>query len=238
MTNLPQKWKPSFPVDKNGKMNGSMIIIGSRRSGKTFILSSLLRTLFMDKYYFVLIFTTNANRVEYQELWDKYKFCHTIAFETNGFNPGVVMKFERMNERMLNNKLKPLNTLIVFDDTAGDGQKFDRDIKRLYTRGRHVNISVIYITQDPTMVSNIWKNNSDVIIMFEQLMANRKEYVIKNFATTFKRYRKPSEEKIEFNQISNEIFREKHKCLVIDYYNRSLSWYKAPVEPKRKIISK
>jgi len=215
-----QNWTKQFPVDKTRRYNFSAIMIAPRRSGKSTLLSYLLKTKLKDKYDLIYVFcSTDASG--YEPYIKKGKvFTHFIPEAVD-----ILMEVNRDTE-------KPANILLIYDDTASMRQKYSHPIEKLFTRGRHHNISVIYLTQDARMVSNLWKSNADLMFIFRQHSYRDQEYVVNNILLGMDETKQFNNKRTEFNYYLTLLRREtskKYHMLVVDLTKHKMYWYKADI---------
>lgn len=218
-------WKPKFAIDKNGMMNFSMILIASRKSGKTELIKHFYSKYWSDKYDFVVVFTTLANQPVYEKLINGDYMIFTEDKDVDKIN--IIME---TNARRKKKNKKPLNVLAIFDDTNSRKQKWDKDILNIYTKGRHYNVSIVYATQSPTLVDNIWKENTDIMCIFKQMIRKNKEYIMDNILTGIYDTSKmtKSKEKKYYETMFDKYTNKKYHCMVIDTENGDVGTFKAP----------
>jgi hypothetical protein len=64
---------------------------------------------------------------------------------------------------------KNKNVLIILDDAVADSDMhYQKGLKILYARGRHINISVIVTTQYINSISPLMRSNSDYVFLGQQ----------------------------------------------------------------------
>ena len=224
MTKL-KKWdvkgKYSFPIDTTGRLNFSMMNIAPRRSGKTSFTRYLVKKYFYNKYDLFIVYTTEPNFKDYDAMLPDNSKIYTNLEDLDKID----IIFEKNAESE-----KPANVLLIFDDTISLKQTYDSRILDIYAKGRHYNVSIIYNTQSPTMVSNIWKENSDFIFIWDPKTAKRKRYAAENLMAGVdgKIFNKPVEERNHYLKIINEITRKKYHIIVINLVDMKLFWFKPP----------
>ena len=98
------------------------------------------------------------------------------------------------------------NCCVVFDDMLDSNQKL---IDPFFTRGRHNDLDVYYLSQ---LIFDLPKrtirNNSNIIILFQQTLKDV-EYIYKDIAGFDMSYD-------EFKSLCREAWREKYNCLLIN----------------------
>jgi hypothetical protein len=136
----------------------AMVIASKRNSGKTLMVSQLIKELVRTKKIYVpLVYSNTAH------LNGDYSFLPE----------GLVRPFKSANLKMVMEKQsampkadrKPL--LIVFDDVLGDDSALgNKDILYCYAMGRHINIHPILISQTANKVlTPAIRNNADYFIL-------------------------------------------------------------------------
>lgn len=223
-----REWKPNFPVDDKNRMNFSMMLIAKRRSGKSQLIKYLYEKYWKLRYDFVVIYTTLMNSKFYK---DFIVGEHLIYTNNEVDRMKLIMDKNAKRAKTKKGRKNPINTLIIFDDTVSRKQRFDADIMDIYTKGRHYNMSIVYATQTPTLVDTVWRENSDLIMMFKMKTRRFQEYVADhvlngildvNFQTVKK-------EKNAYIDILKKATEEKYRCLVVDYVNDELFHFKANI---------
>lgn len=216
------KWKPKFK--KN--MHFAMLIFASRNSGKSYLLRHLIRD-YLKKLYdiFVIVSDSPDTKRDFQPCMPD----STIYL--NDMNYAIIDRMSLVNKQREAEKKDPLNMLIIMDDKVGNDVKNDQNLLQLFTRGRHLNISVIFSSQAKSLASPTWLNNADFTICLKSNSAQQKRTVLENI---LKGTIDCDEEKTE-NSILRQIVREycsnQGDALVIDNAAKSannLHWYRAP----------
>lgn len=140
---LPQYW--------------TAVIASKRNSGKTYLMTQLIKRLLKQKKVDVVLVQTNSFGLN-----KDYDFLP----------PGLVMKFD---EKVLSNvwerqkktkKEDRQHVLIVLDDVLSDKLAVKSEmVARLYGLGRHASISCVVISQVANLVlTPVMKQNSDMIL--------------------------------------------------------------------------
>jgi hypothetical protein len=136
----------------------AMVIASKRNSGKTLMVSQLIKELVRTgKIHVPLVYSNTAH------LNGDYAFLP----------PGLVRKFSPANLKLVMDKQskfpkaerKPL--LVVFDDVLGDDSvQGNKDILFCYAMGRHINIHPILISQTANRVlTPPIRNNADYFVL-------------------------------------------------------------------------
>ena len=142
-------------------LNKTVLLCAKRNSGK----SRLLRYLVLCE----------------KDKFDKlFVICPTEC--VNNFYEGITTKdciFDEYNDDWvlkLINKMTDIkaqkinkNVLIILDDAVADSDMhFQKGLKILYARGRHINVSIIVTTQYINSISPLMRSNSDYVFLGQQ----------------------------------------------------------------------
>ena len=110
-----------------------------------------------------------------------------------------------------NNEIKPINkykgSVVIFDDILGAKNSSQKD--EFFTRGRHEDLDVYYISQSYfALPRQSFRNNSDILILFKQTLRDVQSmyYDIGAFDMKYD----------EFKEMCHEAWDEKYNYLCID----------------------
>ena len=152
-----------------------MLIIGPSGSGKTNTLLHFINIFHpIDKIY---LYAKDTDEKKYQYLINKREHAgiknlndpHAFIEYSNDMNDAL----EDINNY---NKNKDKKVLIIFNDMIADimrSEKFKAIVKELFTRGRKLNISIVFITQSYFRTPKDARLNSTHYILMK--MSNKKE---------------------------------------------------------------
>jgi len=218
-----KRWNKKIPIDQTKRVNFSCILIAPRRSGKTYFIQWLIeKGPLKNKYDLIMVFTTGAQVLTYEEFVDR-------KFVFGDISPEGIMTVINIVRKNNNSNEIPINTLVIFDDTCSRKEKYNRDIAKLYSNGRHSNISVIYSVQDGTLVDNIWKENSDYIFIFKCNGRRHQEYIVDNMIIGLldKEFNSVSAEKKYYINMFKEITKTEFHMMVVDFIRMDIFWFMA-----------
>jgi hypothetical protein len=149
------------------------------------------------------------------------------------FNQDVIIESKIKAVINMNSKKKgkkKINTLMIFDDTNSRKQKYSMPITDLFSKGRHFGISTIYTSQTPTLCDNIWKENSDIITIFNIRTRAYKEHTVNNLIGNplgiF--FQSVAKEKDYYIKLIDKTTSVPYQCLVYNTVDDKLYKYKAP----------
>ena len=134
-----------------------MIIIGPSGSGKTqLLLNLIMRWMKWNKLYLV------APSVDDQRCYEVLKDFNENASEIAG--ESIIEFITDINEAPSIDDIDgSVNNLVVYDDVMLDNQK---NPARIFSRGRHKNTDVIYVTQRYTQIPKVIRDNCNILAVF------------------------------------------------------------------------
>ncbi len=147
--------------------NKTLLVVAKRNSGK----SQLIRYLILvNKHYFdkmFLICPTEVVNGFYEDIIEKK--CIFTSYDED-FIKKLVDTMTRTNSKTTNDKKQ--NVLLILDDCISDATiKTSKPFELLFTRGRHINISIIFISQYlKAAITPVIRNNID-FCLFSQVNA-------------------------------------------------------------------
>ena len=208
----PQKvkislWEPEF---KKGK-HFSSLIISSRNSGKSYLCRYLLKYKLRHLYdMFIIICNNLEEREKYQDIVPT-----ELAFST--FDGDMIKEIIAANQKRSKEGKKPINWLVLMDDSIGNKIKNDDDMLQTFATGRHFNVSIIFISQNYSLCNTIWRNNSDLIFMLKQNSSQARKAIKENIIAG-SIYIEKDENKL-INKVMHNYMSKVGDVLVVDYRN-------------------
>ena len=216
------KWKPKFKKNKHF----AMLIFASRNSGKSYLMRHLIRDHLKKLYdLFIVVSDSPDTKSDFQPCLPKE------AIFLNDMNFSMLNVFAKTNEQIIKEGKEPLNLLILFDDKVGNDVKNDQNLLQLFTRGRHLNISIIFSSQSKKLSETTWLNNADYTILLKSNSAQQKKTILENVLKGTVDIQDEKQENTILRQIVREYCSNQGDALVIDNAARSnnnLHWYRAP----------
>lgn len=135
------------------------LIVGSSGSGKTNLLLNLIYNKNGLEFKHLYIFSRSIQQDAYVEL--KQNFANV----EKKLKRKIAYLFSTCDDLIPLDECEP-NSLIVFDDCLLEGQT---KIKDYFIRGRHKNLSCIYLTQSYSRVDmQVIRNNVNMLCVFKQ----------------------------------------------------------------------
>jgi hypothetical protein len=214
-------WKEKFPKLTKKILCFNAISLGSRRSGKTFLINDLLVRFLLNAFDIIIIICPKYSLYQYNDLIESYpkKILYRDYMDMK-----LINQIKEINSKVDKETLK-MNTLIIYDDMSTNKLRYDNELSSLFTTGRHAQLSIIFLTQTPTYIDNSWKNNIDLYFIFK-LRANRyKDYIYENILSEeieIEGIEKEDIQKKIILGIYNKIISEPYHCLVLDMENGTI----------------
>jgi hypothetical protein len=220
------KWKPDF---KRGK-NFSMLILASRGSGKSYLTQYLLTYHLRDKFDLFVVISESEDELE------KYREILPGKLFFDDFNPDLIQNLIRINKDRQRKSQPIYETLIVFDDKISNKLKYSDELLQLFTRGRHVGISIIFISQSHSYANAAWRNNSDTIIMLKQNSRQARVAITENVMMGALDVPEGANEKQFYTDVMRKYMNSEGDAVVLDYRKGAfdnLYQYRAPEITKK-----
>lgn len=155
------------------------LFIGRRRSGKSFLCRWFLYNL-KHRYPFVIVITgTKSN-----DFWQN-QIPEFTVYDVDMMDDVLNAIFERQDAIAQVNKYLPddkkidRRVLLVLDDVLQnkDTLRFSKPLNRVYVNGRHYDISIICMIQDPRGLPPTIRENTDLCIIFRIIEGGRRASV-------------------------------------------------------------
>lgn len=214
----------------------SVIAVGKRRTGKSHLIKDLCKCWGVDMKRFeeIYVFTKTAINDWYQQ-WIPQQYIY------DGWQKE---KAEIIWERAMmktwlkrkHNIGKGANILVICDDLLSDSRahKYDPTLLAFYTAGRHVGITIIYITQKFKGTVPEIRDNSDLVFSFNMFNQNEARQLAEEFLGGLNIRTAMELQDLYANQ-------NKHSCLVVETWRNNrdpamyLKYYAAEEETELKI---
>jgi hypothetical protein len=168
----------------------SMLIYGMSYSGKTFQLEQMLKLPYYNKfkkiYYITGQVSKDVKKIE-RARPKQVKIIYPLNKKTEQFIENEIKKrnyiLDKLIKQNLENKYTLTDVLFIFDDfvNAEDKKSLKKLFKYLVTASRHINISVIMLSQN--IVADITpdiRSNIDIVI-FTMIDDTREELIWKTY---------------------------------------------------------
>ena len=153
-------WKEVFQKIKYP----SCLLIGMRRSGKSFLIKQMLiEDSLLSDYDIIIVFTNSFNREHYINCGVEED---NIQHDATAERIQDILDFQEESKKK---NLEMLNVCVVLDDCFGSRKektgRMSDAITKIYSLGRHMKIAVIVALQDIRYSSHLL-NNTDLAFFF------------------------------------------------------------------------
>jgi hypothetical protein len=217
-----KKWAPKF---KRGHCF-AMLLFASRNSGKSYLIRHLIRDYLIPIYDIFIVVSDSPDTIT-----DFAPCCPQGTIFLKEMNYEIFNEITRKNQELTKKGKADLNSLLIFDDKIGKDTKNDEQLLQLFTRGRHLGISIIFSSQAKKMAETTWLNNADYTIILKQNSAQQRETVVKNILKGTVEVEDPKQEDRLIRDIVKGYASDQGDALIINNAAKSsnnLFWYRAP----------
>jgi hypothetical protein len=137
----------------------SILVVGSRRAGKTYYSKYLVKKI-KKKYSLIILFTHTKESGQ----WDKIV---KPEFQFSKYKPEIIEAIYKRNKEMKEEHPEVnRNCLVIFDDIIDNNTlRHDEMLNSLFIRGRHSSIGIIFLTQYLNALSPTMRANADIVIV-------------------------------------------------------------------------
>lgn len=164
------------------KLDGTLVAIGKRRTGKTFLFRNLLYLL-KGKIPAALVISQTD---ELNHFWRDYI---PSKFIFKKYQPEILDALFTRQKKIINNpkltkaekdKLAPF--LVILDDVISDNRlKYDENLMELFVAGRHYKIMTMITTQYALAVTPTIRANTDYAFLLKCVQHRQREALHENY---------------------------------------------------------
>lgn len=139
--------------------NPAIIIAACRRSGKSFMTKEILYHIgLVQKFDLVILFSETANfnnDFDYVPKTFRYSgYKKEVLADIIKKQEQIYLKHQELKEKHKYYDKEPIKICIIFDDVAHDKSLFySEEITKLFVLGRHVGLSIFFLTQHLSAIS-------------------------------------------------------------------------------------
>jgi hypothetical protein len=180
------------------------MICSPTATGKTYLLKDILHHIHEGYGQNIIMFSGTA------KLQDVYNFFP----RTKIFDEYIEKEMEAIwDQQFKADKKKREKVLIILDDVLHDKEfKNSKVFKKVSTGGRHLDITIIFLTQYLKAVGPIIRNNTRLFIAFETDSYKEREKIIDDFLSF--------DTKAEGDAIYKEITKTPYQCMLVCVYKK------------------
>lgn len=175
---------PLYPIDveKDILDDFTLLLIGRRRSGKTWASRFLMYNM-KERFPFVVVITgTKLNN-----FWSSYVPVEFI-YDIEEINTVIDVLFARQTYLIANPQLGvDPRVCLILDDVMGNKYaiRFSEQLDTVFTNGRHFKMFILITLQDPKGVGPALRENTDCAVIFRVYEGGRKEVIYKEWLSYF-----------------------------------------------------
>jgi hypothetical protein len=210
--------------------DSTILVLGRRRSGKSWLIRDLMyHKRFMKQ---VLVFSGTEHVSPFMGDFIPDIFIHSDfsseLVENVLVNQSIKIKKAKKNHESEDGKTDGNNMAIIMDDMLHDAKTWtkDRSVKELFYNGRHYNLMYVVALQYVHGLPPEFRDNLDYVFIYPQENPNAKHKVFESFGSCIDTYR-------EFCDILEQCT-ENYCCLVVKLSGSGsnkicdkIFWYKA-----------
>lgn len=190
------------------KLDATLVAIGKRRTGKTFLFRDLLYLL-KDKIPAGIVISQTD---ELNKFWRSH-FPKKYIFKK--YQPEILEAVFARQKKIINNKAltdeekeKRAPFLVLLDDVISDQRlKYDENLMELFVAGRHYKIMTLITTQYAKAITPVIRGNTDYAFLLKCMQQRQREALHEDFGDFLT--------KDGFNAILDE-YTEDNEILVIN----------------------
>ena len=151
----------------------SVVVVGSRNSGKSYLLGDWYKT-FREKFDINVLYSMSLNAPVYKErvLTEKDDFKTAVE----GFQPKIMQALEKLQKELRS----PLDICQIFDDQVDfSRQKNSDELVQMFIRGRNFKSTIVFFTQSVIALTPSSRENIDYLVITRIRTPEMKENVIR-----------------------------------------------------------
>jgi hypothetical protein len=203
-----QKIKVKQPNELLPQLFFTLIVAGPRGSGKSQLIRNMLlrndmyKAIFKPDHIFIFCPSLDLNG-DFDDIKAKWKF----PFYSNEAVEKIMELQQSIIKKFGKRKAPPL--LLIFDDCLDSGAlSWHSLLETIFIRGRHLNISIIIVSQHINRISRTMRLNADYFCYFKPSNQSEIDDFLKQYVD--RRNRDEMYQKIK------QIFTKPHSFIVID----------------------
>lgn len=206
---LLEKFDPT-DLPEDGKL--SILVFGKRRTGKSFFTKWYLSERRED-FDELFVFTKTKCNGWYQKFLPE-------PFIYDGYQADkaeqILNHAKDMQEKEMDGKGPEPRIFFLGDDLISDhSHRHDETLDALYTMGRHVGITVAYLSQKFKAVTPAIRDNADIIVIFTMFNANEAQQIAEEMMGNINK-------RTAMELIAMYANAQQHTCLVIEAWRNEM----------------
>ena len=221
-TELAPTTVPEPLPDFSDRANFIMLIIAPTGSGKSVLISNLIRRIYYHQFNKIYFCSSNVNDEGevYDRAYDSIKFEPERVFDDINDEIANYIKLDIENDDHFSKK--DFRALLVIDDLITSVQnKRHKDLIKFILKSRHLKCSILLVSHKFNMIPTVIRNNATDIIMFRTKSKQELQTIYDNVIDL-------DEDKwVEFYEYATA---EKHKFLYAKLNKNPQLYYKCFIE--------
>lgn len=212
---IPKEYPKTFNFKEfiNEVDSPTIVVSAARRAGKSHLTTDIIHQIApkLKPEVVVLFSETSHLSGDFEFVPKMFNFDHYDEAILNEFVETQAQMISVLKKKGKSKKDFP-KLLIIFDDVISDMKAFySHGLNRLFTTGRHLNISFVFITQYLHALSPKQRGNIDLLILFKDPNFKNNKSVRENFITL----NYPKNDINDYVKLATE---EKHRAMVLTLY--------------------
>lgn len=139
------------------------LVIASRASGKSYTVRDLfVRNDFNKMYDHIIVMSNTLLNGWYQNFINADKLISSSLYSSD-----LLVKLDSIQDEHRSEYGIYPSALVILDDCVSERVKYSDELMQLFTMGRHKATSIIFISQSPTLVQSVWRQNATHCIMLK-----------------------------------------------------------------------
>lgn len=212
---IPKEYPKTFNFKEfiNEVDSPTIVVSAARRAGKSHLTTDIIHQIApkLKPEVVVLFSETSHLSGDFEFVPKMFNFDHYDEAILNEFVETQAQMISVLKKKGKSKKDFP-KLLIIFDDVISDMKAFySHGLNRLFTTGRHLNISFVFITQYLHALSPKQRGNIDLLILFKDPNFKNNKSVRENFITL----NYPKNDINDYVKLATE---EKHRAMILTLY--------------------
>jgi hypothetical protein len=207
------------PKDPHAYQDFRMVMLAPSKKGKTVFVLALISSHLIKVYKHIFIIIPNRNSAYAGFIWPNHFLLANSKDDVDKQVTTVIKYATKLTANNIDNNRHD-RILLIFDD-LGDTARFSLEVPKIFSMGRNINISAMFLAQTFSAVPSSLRPNVTHYCAFtyimkdaEMIYSNSNSPITKkDFTTTMRRF-------FESNK-------DTRRVLIISVENVELSWYEA-----------
>ncbi len=213
----------------------SLVLAAPRKSGKSFLISSYLKTPQAQDFEHIIIMCPSLDfNDDYYDFSKNSRFKLIANIDNDIINDLYNAQSNCMRlakQRQRDNDTRPKacpKTLLILDDCVDSGAiNFRGVVDKIAERGRHINLSLIIAAQRISAVSRGIRENADYFIIFSPYSVSEMEQFLEQFVSRKKR--------TQLRDKLRDIFDTPHQFIMLDNTEKNIR-FKLKTSTAQKLL--